>query len=638
MSSDKQFTMFTGDAQRLRDSTIAALVGTHIGRFNDALRIYQLLLRHLLETDREMHKAHDRVVGGDSLAAPREYGREWRILLRDLYVIVDVLAETPSPRTWSDFCRFIGNVTKDAAAYPEGPAIRDYWLLATDLWSAAVALRTPHAVRMRDNVLFTLHNLAWVRRPTGLDADGAAEVIRRLAAAYVSLMKRSVDLGDEQATLECLEYFDNSFDANFSDWSSDKSNGQEQVFVAASLLAIYAWILFRVGARSQPDMPQVRARIAESLVQRPVWEAAKVLRRDALDEYLKSSWWEVEMKGGRGGGVMIMSSYEGLAAIAAGVRPPPPDRASPGDFDEAQALSSLLSEGPQGTLERLQDSLRPNGFDVSGVAQRLDALVEASERAEQEALVKASIDESRVASFRLSVLEEIRSSRPGSVVALFQENADATEGVLGWRGRVPKEFFAPSPVLADEESLGRSLANSLIRGEEEQALRALREAASASNLPETTLEVLSSFAGTLDPSRWVMVTNSWQATDAVNPDWWQTEGRDEHPIDTPRLRIVQIWTEGESFAAFVDPGQSIEVLRGSIAPEGTDDVVDPELGVLVGVSELADSGAARGAHEGQALRGKEVENQAKVMVSVLEQFGVRIQPEPRVHWFRLPPD
>lgn len=582
-----------------------------------------MLLRDLLETDRAIHEQFGQEAALSTMKAGLGYGREWLILLRDLYTVVGVLGESKSSRPWSDFSRFIKHITTDAAQYPEGQAIRDYWLLAADAWGVAISLESPEAPRIRDEFVFTLHNLVWLPGRVVGEATSGPEVPRRLASAYVELMKKAIDLDNEAAALECVEYFDNSFDRHCFNRSTEGGNSDMPVFVTVCLLAIYAWVLYRVGERKKEDMPRLRRRLEKIARHFPVWNAAKSLRRDAFDEYLRSSWWEVEMKGGRGGGVMVMSRYETLAAILTGARPPSPENATTEDFEQADVVLRAFADDAQGRLAGFPADLADITNVQSELISRLIILTETQKTREAEALAAAPILTERVELFRDTILSNVRESRSSGLAALFPQKVGEPSTLLGWVSRVPKEYFVESDVHAEPEELARSLAIGIERSEEARVLKALAE--HATNRESVDRVRVAEFLERPESDGLLMVSNSWQVA--------ETFGLGDQVLRDDTRRTYQVWTDDDPFVVFVDPRQSVAVLRGIPDAEDVTDVVEESLGIVVGVSELRDDEMCELA-DTEARR----EVLGSVRVKVLEPFGLRAHDEPKIVWFDLPED
>ena len=96
---------------------------------------------------------------------------------------------------------------------------------------------------------------------------------RALVAAYVYLVKSSIDLGQEDAGIGCIDYFDNTFAP--SSFGRDTYASHDAAFVAGCLLTCYAWILLRVEVRDATDMQRLRSRVGKSFSRRSTWEALK---------------------------------------------------------------------------------------------------------------------------------------------------------------------------------------------------------------------------------------------------------------------------------------------------------------------------------------------------------------------------
>jgi hypothetical protein len=354
-----------------------------------------------------------------------------------------------------------------------------------------------------------------------------------------------------------------------------------------------------------------------------------------VGEYTESTWWELVMKGGQGGGIRTLGEYEQLAALTAGVNVPTPAEADSLDFELASRIKRLLdglSAGEHAVLMQLP-GIHPGGFGSTRTA--IDDLLQWEEISKKRRLATVALDADRIVLFRASLLSRLTQSRGKGLASWFPDGeATPSHGeFLGSVVRVPKWFFVEGTVHADPEGLGRDMATALIRGEDGVVLEALRRTAEGdgkgSKLDVPAVEDWIRRRITSEGD-WAIVTNSWRAFELLVPRWWlqgRTNGDDhESSFGCPCRRISR---SGPEFVVLVDRGNAVLTHRGQLAARD-DAFLDAGMQLLIGVRELFESEIDQLAQSDPPVN--EIDAKAQVRVEVVEIFDVTSSEHPRVFW------
>ena len=599
---------FDSSLATLRDNVVMAIERREMGVVQDGLDVYQ----HLIDTIFEEQLAHQSATS-TTASANLPLGREWEQILRDLHGVIDSVCASTSRRRWVDVLSWVGRVAVACAARSALNAFGMIFTLFESAWEQELAAPSVDTTARQDALLLRLSEFGRLDLHPRLgrinqEAVRGVEVI--YTRTFLRVLKTAIESRDPETARVGIKYFLHGSPSLRSNLSP---------VTGASLLALYAWILFRFDhGEADESFKAVCSQIADALEGN---DALLPLLRssDELENELGVQWWEMRERGPMSVGVIQIGNYLALALLLiAGPRLAGEqiDPSSEADVNAARRLMTAIDSWEKGGFAGSRSALGLSDTHLGSLKSHLESVVQQGDAVLEESYSRLPVDPARVTAFRSAVQSKLAAARQDSLTtallvaplaAVTPENPvldsakepkdvegesalstspEPTAPNFGLDQLIPRWFFAETRVFAEPERLADDLISGLIRGEADRILDlAVADLAHASDATfEELYSVLTSAIsaeGLTDP---VVVTNSYQAHTLLT-------GRplaNVDPLPTPFTAgpVIRVYDDRRGYLALLCAGTSPVVRLGTPIPEVDGDEVLEDLGVLVGVSEL----------------------------------------------------
>jgi hypothetical protein len=488
--------LFEREMSVLRENIYVAIDGGRSEDLRRGLRIYERILDLL----------HNRP--GSTAPSLRRPQPEFSWLIRDVYAYAEAAtAQAPRIRSAMDefiFSQTIRNFSRGNADIAQS-LLRSFGVM----WRTALDQAHPATGGILEDVLLQVQNITELVVP---HADVPATVKSDLGRAGVDLlteMARAALLrSDSRWFLRATGYLHGLL--RFTEWPAEN-----RIHRDSSLLALLAYCLMLQDREKRdsidvelPDVPvDILAIAREALLVhlRDIdLRAAQLL---AGDREGGRTWryWEMELSLPVQAHALQFSSYVDKAITQVAIR--------------YGRLPVLEGEDGYYLAKRLRQIV---GDRNAQVASQLDRVVTEFEAAEMRDLQERSIEAERVTAFESALMKGL--SDDSRLLRLFRRapfsDEDASRVIVGMNWFVPKDYFVTSRVYAQPESLGETLAQALLRGEEDWLLTCLishaesiAESADLSGVSERIKERTADFAA---PT--VVALNSWSASNLLTAE------------------------------------------------------------------------------------------------------------------------
>jgi hypothetical protein len=621
MTSAREFARFEAETARLRDSMLAAFSSNQFAAVADALSVYRTLLADLVSRHRAATQSGRNSATGPSRRVADSPGREWDLLLRHLFDLAGSFSEQTPNRAWSDFCEFMVDISADAINLRSPESLRSYWQVASLAWMSIIREeRDQETSGHQEALLNALKTVSIIARSRSTDWPTVRVV---LAGMFVQLVKNAVDANAEEAAIRGVDFLKTSLTNDVL--SRGRSGSSADGLIAAAAIVSYAWILFRAITRNEPDLPVLREHLTELARGDSAWMGLRDLRSEAFEASFSSAWWEIDLRGGIGGGVMVLPSYEAIVAIAMTATPPAVEHLTDSDFDQAASLRQ--------TAQEIVDEAHPGVVAlVSGLIGRaaryrdaMDEIVAVGERARSARLSWARLDPAKVEAFASSAFAEIRSQRDSSLASIFQERRTGSGlgAAIGFHGRLSKSFFVTEPrVYANPIDLAANIVRAIAAREEDAVLERLRDLSRGSTNDVAGFAAMNERRADGSPRSWCVITNDWDVAAKVAGEFSSVSRLRTGSLQGVPVSVFQSYSDGDAFSYLVDVA-SLSVVRGEGLSEADGDFLEEELAAAVSVS-LDDSETSH--TEGVAS----ADGSPLVVAKILIGFSIEVGEDPRV--------
>ena len=590
------FAQFEAELGLLRDRVLGAIETAKPSQAEEGLDLYRDMLTSLLTSHKALATSHADGASSPLFGTSDPYGREWRSLMQDLYGFAEPFAVRSGLRGWIDFCDFGTSIVADAALLDEWPAVADYFRILRAGWVALLTHRADaQRAEFESMLLLRLNNLSIFAGAYGIEGEALDSVRFGVAACFTEMLKAAVDVDDAASAALCFEYFESTFERRLD----TESTSELSQYVTRCLMTIIGWVLLQVDrGRADAAARELLPRLAQAVQRTNLWQFAAGAEANSLRPYTDPMWWEMEGRGPRQSGMLVLDGYVllGVLLFSYLIPPRPDDAVTDQDISLARRLLSVLndlSSGAYARVAQLEVGQRPS----DALRAALDELVAVEESRRKARAIQAEPEPDRIDTFVATIGDELSLTRADRLASFLAERSDdppvggPDRPVLGMNTLVPKEYFSSVPgVHADEKYLARDIAGAIRRGEEEKIYDVIQSAVPDSEvvpLEELADRVARHLASTRHANRQLILTNSTQAVDVLCPDAWTDSSRSSRELRTPQGALVfRTYIDAPNFAYVMDRRTSLRVRLSKLQPRLPGDRWIASSAVLVGVSEL----------------------------------------------------
>lgn len=514
-----EYSNFRASAGALRDSVVSALSSEQLAVVARGLSAYAELIDAVVKESRRQRVVD--VTDWD----------EWRQVIRDLIVIGE-FAVRGSSRTWYDVVAWLRVQVADRLRSEDFHAARDLIGILTLMWTDQLHRDSPdRRERLRGLLLHVSELRAYgTYDATTPESARAADLV--VARAFADQFRAAWSAEDPRSARLVTAYIDHAF------------NRMDEGLGAGPLaLVLYGWVLFDVTRRDTPDSADVRSALADLLPDRlPLVDCLEGALAADLEGALGWHWWESQGDGPVSGGIVELPHFVDVAVVVLagahellGWNEPPVERWTA--YRLAEAIDGLLQDGNEGLREMVgnPDQLRRR-------REELQAVLDADEIRRSRELATREIDQGRLREFRASLIAALEEGRPHSLlVALGAVDSEAAVAApnFGYDRLVPRDYFAPTEVIAEPGRLGTDVGRAIIRGEDERILEVLTASlkdVEAVSLGTAQTELDEVIASPDADESFVVITNSHTVARNLLPegDPWG------HPRTSLRYRSCEL--------------------------------------------------------------------------------------------------
>jgi hypothetical protein len=627
---------FRSSAASLRDNLRKALDDGAAGRAAEGYSVYTDLLE-------SVHFARVRVEtelglspGASSSILPMgRYGREWHLLWRDLHDVGGAITSSSQARVWIEGVVWIFEMARRFRDLESIEGVRSAFELVQSLWRGELEKRPQESrVDRFDAIALRLGEFVSRRRVRNTNPAFDAGIYLEVARTFTHFTKAAHDADRQDVAELSLRYFSSTADYN------DVNTGNSPV-LNASILALYAWTLFKVE-RMRVSLDAVRpwqALLEQRLTGSDLWVALRAASDETVAHGVGWDWWELgDMHGPSSAGVLVFPDYLLYAALVLSDTADllVPRAPSEEDYSLAVRLRGAIETFEGSSAQERLGALPSQAY----LRNELDRLIETYAEERERRVAEMELDPARILRFYLELERRLETAHSERVTRMLASPGTGDCEEFGYRGLQPKWYFADTHVHAEPEDLAEQLVDGLVQGEEDQLVDALLAAVPAPRpialdqlrheLPRWMTEDGS------DQS--VIVTNSWQAATTLAP----TEAESMDPsargtrVTGKGTKVFRVYDSRPPYVAMFQTPSGLQILRDSVVAEEESDAVLGGGMALSGVRLLTSS-------EIDDLRTSQPELddlrvRRQVLVTLTEKFAVRMIDTSRVEVRSLPSD
>lgn len=463
------------------------------------------------------------------------------------------------------------------------------------IWELTLDQPLPSSTQER--IMISLQNVAEYGVPNDYPIEQYKDVCTWL---FVRLVKAAADARRHKLALRTARYF-----LGLYKFGEDK--GTARLTAQRGRIALGAWLLLQ-RSRDEIIDPELLTLILGGLTGSEVQTA-----RGSLEERPNAvaDWhhWEsaeslpLEVR------VLEIESYADAAAAIALTAGDNMVHA-PKTQSEASDIQRILAQLDQ-VDDLLWAELKLNASHGNLRAQ-LVAAEEGWRATENQRLAEAELSGTRIAKFIFGFSKAMDT--PSRLAKYFKDNGtfdvppELPPRVLGFKLRAPKHYFVEevfNNTYAQPESLGSTLAASMLRGEEEGIVQVISESAPAPTAIKVAA-LVEQLAALDDPSKYLLITSFGGMSDS----WWEFISK----ADSTGVRLVEVGLGEElSESIFLVHHDAIVVQS---EPEASDRL-EPAggSGIAIGVYNDQVPNENTGKYQGAA-------EEPNVIVEVGEKFAV----------------